>query len=131
MPSTIDGRNMSGDDFELTARWGHFGAGQAVMPGQGRVVQRPYTPAERQDMSTAQGILGETTCNIHINDRAYWRNLPAAVWEYKLGGYQVLKKWLSYRERAVLGRPLTDDEVYHFTTTARRIAGIVMLSTKK
>ena len=26
---------------------------------------------------------------------AYWRNVPAAVWGYKLGGFQVLKKWLS------------------------------------
>ena len=47
VPSTINRRNMSGSDFELTAGWGHFGSGQAVMPGQGRVVQRPYAPAER------------------------------------------------------------------------------------
>ena len=51
--STIDGRNIRDDDFELTARWGHFGSGQAVMPGQGRIVQRPYTPAERQALSHA------------------------------------------------------------------------------
>ena len=31
--------------------------------------------------------------------------------------YQVLKKWISYRERAVLGRPLHPDEVQHFTDT--------------
>ena len=39
------------------------------------------------------------------NDTAYWRNVPAAVWTYKLGGNQVLKKRLSYREHKVLGRP--------------------------
>ncbi len=105
VPYTIDGRNMSGGDFALTAGWGHFGSGQAVMPGQGRVVQRPYTSEERQALSHAEGVLGETTCDIHINNRAYWCNVPATVWEYKLGGYQVLKKWLSYRERPVLGRP--------------------------
>ena len=131
VPSTIGGRNMSGGDFELTAGWGHFGQGQAVMPGQGRVVQRPYTPAERQSLNTTQGSLGETTCDIHLNDRAYWRNVRAAVWDYKLGGYQVLKKWLSYREHDVLGRPLTPDEVAHFTNTARRIAAILMLVTAK
>ena len=38
---------MAGDDFALTAGWGHFGSGDAVMPGQGRVVQRAYTPEER------------------------------------------------------------------------------------
>ena len=121
---------MSGGDFELTAGWGHFGVGQAVMPGQGRVVQRPHTPAERQDLNTTQESLGETTRDVRLNDRAYWRNVPAAVWDYKLGGYQVLKKWLSYRERPVLGRPLTPDEIHHFTTTARRIAAILLLTQK-
>ena len=43
------------------------------------------------------------------NDTAYWRNVPASVWTYKLGGYQVLKKWLSYREQKVLGRPLNPE----------------------
>ena len=36
VPSTTDGGNMDGGDFEVTASWGHFGSGQAVMPGQGR-----------------------------------------------------------------------------------------------
>ena len=62
---------------------------------------------------------------MRLNDRAYWANVPAAVWSYRLGGYQVLKKWLSYRERTVLGRPLHPDEVQHFTDTARRIAAIL------
>ena len=128
VPATIDGRNMSGDDFELTAGWGHFGAGQAVMPGQGRVVQRPYTPVERRSLNAAVGTLGGTTGDVRLNDRASSRNVPAAVWDYKLGGYQVLKKWLSYRERAVLGRPLTPDEIHHFTATARRIAAILLLT---
>ena len=41
VPSTTHGGNMTGDDFALTAGWGHFGQGDAVMPGQGRVVERP------------------------------------------------------------------------------------------
>ena len=65
-----------------------------------------------------------------MNDRAFWRNVPAKVWSYQLGGYQVLKKWLSYREREILGRPLTADEVQHFTDTARRIAAILLLTSK-
>ena len=47
VPSTTDGGNMTGEDFALTAGWGHFGQGEAVMPGQGRVVERPYTASER------------------------------------------------------------------------------------
>ena len=45
VPATVDGRNMTGDDFALTAGWGHYGTGEAVMPGQGRVVEREYTAA--------------------------------------------------------------------------------------
>ena len=33
------------------------------------------------------------------------------MWDYTIGGYQVVKKWLSYREKPLLGRSLTPDEV--------------------
>ena len=127
VPSTTDGGNMAGDDFSVTASWGHFGQGEAVMPGHGRAVERPYTAEERAALGNAADTLGSATFDIHLNDRAYWRNVPSAVWSYKLGGYQVLKKWLSYRERGVLGRALRPEEVQHFTDTARRIAGILAL----
>ena len=39
VPATSDDRNMTGKDFALTAGWGHFGAGEAVMPGQGKVIR--------------------------------------------------------------------------------------------
>ena len=126
VPATTDGRNMAGDDFALTAGWGHFGSADAVMPGQGRIVQRAYTPGERAALAGAITILGETTYDIYLNKRAYWRNVPAGVWTYKLGGYQVLKKWLSYRERTILRRPLKPDEVQHLAETARRIAAILL-----
>ena len=75
------------------------------MPGQGRAVEREYTDRERAALGDAIRTLGDTTFDIYLNDRAYWRNIPSAVWSYKLGGYQVLKKWLSYREQKVLSRP--------------------------
>ena len=131
VPSTLDGGNMVVDDFALTASWGHYGQGEAVMPGQGGVVERPYTTDERAAIGRAVSTLGETTFDIYLNDRAYWRNVPAAVWSYKLGGYQVLKKWLSYREQKVLGRALMPEEVQHFTDTARRIAAILLLVSAK
>ena len=131
VPSTTDGGNMAGVDFALTAGWGHFGQGEAVMPGQGRVVERAYTADERAALGEAARTLGDTTFDVHLNGRAYWRNVPAAVWGYKLGGYQVLKKWLSYREQNVLGRALKPEEVQHFTDTARRIGGILGLVARK
>ena len=127
VPATLGGHNMTGDDFALTAGWGHYGSGEAVMPGQGRVVERALTPADRAAMGDTVATLGATTFDIHLNSNAFWCNVPVGVWTYKLGGYQVLKKWLSYRERAILKRPLSDKEVQYFTDTARRIAAIVQL----
>ena len=127
VPSTADGRNMTGDDFAVTASWGYFGQGDAVMPGQGRAEERRYTTDERAALGDAAETLGEVTFDVYLNGRAYWRNVPAAVWNYKLGGYQVLKKWLSYREHKVLGRAMKPEEVQHFTDTARRVAAVLVL----
>ena len=131
VPATVGGHHMSGEDFSVTAGWGHFGMGDAVMLGQGRVEERPYTPTDLAVLGDSIGILGETTFDIYLNSHAYWRNVPAAVWNYKLGGYQVLKKWLSYREHKILERALRPEEVQHFTDTARRIAAILRLVSDK
>ena len=128
VPTRTEGGNMTGDEFSLTAGWGHLGQGEAVMPGQGRAEPRDYTDAERAKMGDAAEALGDKTFDVYLNDAAYWSNIPGAVWNYKLGGYQVLKKWLSYREHKVLGRLLDLDEVQHFTNTARRIGAILELT---
>ncbi len=107
VPTTIDGQPMQPNDFNLSAGWGHYGANQAVMPGQGKIVRR-----------------GEMV-DVYLNDRAYWKDVPIEVWEYRLGGYQVLKKWLSYRESKVLGRSLSVSEVSWFSEVARRVTEIL------
>ena len=127
VPMTTDGGNMAGDDFAVSAGWGHFGTGEAVMPGQGRVVERDYAADEWAELTGPNSTPGDTTFDVYLNDRAYWRNVPATVWNYQLGGYQVLKKWLSYRESKVLGRSLLPEEVQHFTDITRRIAAIIQL----
>ena len=125
VPSTDDKRNMTGGDFAITAGWGHYGTSDVVMPGQGRIVEREYTPDERGALGEAISTLGAKTLDVYLNNHAFWRNVPAKVWTYKLGGYQVLKKWLSYRELDVLGRALKPEEIQHFTDTARRIVAVL------
>ena len=127
-PSTISGRNMTDAELVVTAGWGHYGPGDAVMPGKGRAVERDFSSNERAAIDDTRAVLGSTTLDIYLNGEAYWRNVPAAIWNYRLGGYQVLKKWLSYRECAILGRPLLPDEVEHFRDIARRIASILLLT---
>ena len=108
------------------------------MPGKGKVVERDYNADEREaigqgaealGLSVGEGYarLGERTCDVYLNDIAYWRNVPKGVWEYIIGGYQVIKKWLSYREDEVLGRPLTVKEAREVTEMARRLAAILLL----
>ncbi|MBI4569677.1 MAG: hypothetical protein HY719_14890, partial [Planctomycetes bacterium] len=71
--------------------------------------------------------LGTTTYDVYLNERAFWRNVPAQVWRYTIGGYQVIKKWLSYREHDLLGRALNADEVREVANIARRLAALILL----
>jgi len=125
-------------DLAVTGGWGHAGKGGATMPGKGRVVKRPYTQAERDavaDAAKARGLparralalLGPDTRDVYLSEHACWRNVPSAVWDFYIGGYQVIKKWLSYREQAVLGRALRGEEAREATNIARRLAGLVLL----
>lgn len=125
-------------DLDLTARWGHRGKGGVVMPAKGKVVSRDYKPEEREAIrqgSAALGLsddemirrLGQTTYDVFLNGNVCWRNVPENVWGFYIGGYQVIKKWLSYRERGIMGRGLTTDEVREVTGTSRRIAAILLL----
>ncbi len=128
VPRTTDRPGIGQDDLSMTAGWGRMRQGNIVMPGQGHVVERYYTSEERKALSKSVSSLGETTFDIYINAGVFWSNVPAAVWNYKLDGYQVLKKWLSYRECNVLDRPMIPEEVMHFADTARRIGAILRLT---
>ena len=125
-------------DLAVTAGWGHAGGDGATMPGKGRwcsanttrTNERPSpkgpppagSPSIRRRCSWA-----EATLDVYLNDVAYWKNIPANVWQYTIGGYQVMKKWLSYREQDVLGRTLREEEVREAMNIARRLSAIVLL----
>jgi hypothetical protein len=121
------GGSASGEDLALTARWGAMNAKRAVMPGPGKVVHRDYLEAEVA-CSTEASTLGARAHDIYLNDNVYWRNVPDEAWGLTVGGYQVLKKWLSYRNRAILGRPLTVAETGYFRDAARRLAKLRLMS---
>ena len=121
------GGSAAADDFAATARWGARDARGAVMPGPGRVEQRPYAVAELPDANAMPG-LGETTTDIYLNEQLLWRNVPSDVWQYTIGGFQVLKKWLSYRADAVIERPLSLEEINYFRDTARRLAALRLMA---
>jgi hypothetical protein len=50
------------------------------MPAKGRVTKRPMTPAEIAALPPgAVEVVGATTFDVWLNDRAYWRNIPTRV----------------------------------------------------
>jgi hypothetical protein len=130
--------NPDAGDLEISAGWGHFGNGGAVMPGKGKIVERDYTAKEREAIAEGAAALGlpeeqifklfgSRTLDVYLNNIAYWRNIPVCVWEYTIGGYQVIKKWLSYREREILDRALKMDEARAVTDIARRVTAILLM----
>lgn len=129
------------NDLEITAGWGHHGKQGVVMPAKGKLQERGYNAKEADAIAAeaaASGttaneirrLLGENTFDVYLNGVAYWHNIPLNVWEYYIGGYQVIKKWLSYREYKIIGRALKPEEAREVTEMARRIAIIILLQPK-
>ena len=55
---------------------------------------------------------------IHINKTQCFRPVPQTVWEFNIGGYQVLDKYLKSRK----GRNLGLDEIEHVAKVADSLA---------
>lgn len=69
----------------------------AIFPiaGDSRVRKREYNEKEKR---------------IYINDKQYFEGVEPEVWNYYIGGYQVLDKWLKDR----IGRILSPEDTSHY-----------------
>jgi Type ISP C-terminal specificity domain/N-6 DNA Methylase len=108
-------------NLSLTAGWGHSGQDGVTMPGKGKLATKILKAGADDKLPWHQFH------DVYLNESACWKDIPAPVWDYTIGGYQVIKKWLSYREFDLLGRPLTPDEAREVTHMARRIAALILL----
>jgi hypothetical protein len=68
-----------------SARSGGQGDGRV---GKGKMAGLRYDPAEQR---------------VYINKSQHFAPVPQAVWDYRVGGYQVCEKWLKDRKDRVLG----------------------------
>lgn len=118
----VDAAAAAAQGYEVRAGWGNLQRGSVVMPGRGRVQERAASDLPSE--------LGGRVLDVSLNDGWVWENVPLSVWEYTIGGYQVVKKWLSYREFGVLGRALSLDEAREVSRMARRLAELVRLGPK-
>ncbi len=131
-----------GSDPQVNAGWGSVqrkpNGTRLIMPGGGLLISRDWTDvelvalsqiAERHalDVSSLLDVIGSSAVDIYINATSGWQAIPIRVWSYTAGGYQALKKWLSYRETDIVGRPLMGEDILHFAQTARRITEILAM----
>ena len=129
---------VSGTDLSVSAGWGRRDAKRRITPGIGRLKARDWTESEQAALrigfaaagvGEARGfdLLGRAV-DVHLNETNFWRGVPEAAWDYIIGGYRVIKKWLSYREETILGRPLTTDEAREVTAMVRRLTALILMN---
>jgi len=95
----------------------YFGA------AKGKWVSRAFTDDEQPIPAW-----GSSTGDLYVNDDVSFGNVPERVWQYELGGYPVLKKWLGYRRTdGADGRKLTLADARHFRSMIQRLAALLAL----
>ncbi|QEC69616.1 N-6 DNA methylase [Panacibacter ginsenosidivorans] len=131
--SKKDGSIISLDNLAIVANWGNKTV-QGVMPGKGKYEERNFSKDEYASFKSTgyseeliHKLLGETTIDVFLNADVYWKNIPLKVWNYHIGGYQVIKKWLSYREESIIKRPLKKEEAREIVNISRRITALCLM----
>jgi len=114
--------NPAVGDLRVEAHWGMVQRGSVVMPGPGKIT-KAVDPAAAEHPP-----LGARIHDVWLNESVFLHAVPSEVWDFTIGGYQVIKKWLSYREKSVLGRDLSLSEAKQLTAMIRRIVAVVLLT---
>jgi predicted helicase len=70
-----------------------------------------------QYQGTGESLVSQVTYNpkeerVYINKNRYFTGINRQIWEFKIGGYQVLDKWLKDRKKA--NRSLSFDDIFHY-----------------
>ena len=130
--------NINNVNLTVNASWGRRDRRGRVYPGRGKTISRSWTEAEKKALRNgfeAQGVgavrgfaLLGSAIDVHLNETTAWRGVPEAAWSFVIGGYLVIKKWLSYREEVILGRPLNKEEAREVTSMVRRLTAVILLS---
>ena len=79
--------------------------------GLGEVKKREYNEKEKK---------------LYINENQYFSGIESQVWNYYIGGYQVLDKWIKDK----VGRNLNDDEVEHYLKVITAISKTIEIQNE-
>lgn len=99
--------------------------------GSNEVVKIEFTTAAQAELGDApaapkRGVANPANANagrVYINPDQYFDQVPIAVWEYHIGGYQVCQKWLKDRK----GRQLSYDDIKHYQGIIAALAETITL----
>ena len=80
------------------------------VPGNNIAEQISFVPPNKET--------GIRAGRVHINTEQYFEGISPAVWQMRIGGYQVCEKWLKDRK----GRTLTHDDIEHYQRTVSALA---------
>ena len=81
--------------------------------GDNAVTQVTYKPSEQR---------------VYLNKQQYFEGITPDVWTFKIGGYQVLDKWLKDRKKAK--RSLSFDDVLHYQRVVVALKETMQLMTE-
>ena len=65
----------------------------------------------------------EENRRVYFNKEPYFEGILKAVWEYQIGGYQVMAKYLNDRKK----RELSLEEIEHYRRVAKAIARTIVV----
>lgn len=79
-------KSSANSNFNITAGWGHAGQNGVTMPGKGKLATKIL------DVGADYKLPWFEFHDVYLNESACWKDIPAPVWDYTIGGYQVIKK---------------------------------------
>jgi predicted helicase len=91
-----------------------------LKPEEAPVLKKPDVTFHGQgEARVAKGFPKFDKGKVSINASRWFEDVPEATWNFHVGGYQVLDKWLSDRsatggKKPKPGRVLTDDDILHY-----------------
>ncbi|MGH7940129.1 MAG: type ISP restriction/modification enzyme [Limisphaerales bacterium] len=90
------------------------------VPGDNVVERVLYVPPKacRIGAPEKRSLPGGKMGRVYINAKQYFEGVTPAVWQFRIGGYQVCEKWLKDRK----GRTLGADDIEHYQRTVSALA---------
>ncbi len=86
-----------------------------------KFIETPENEAKTSEIQNLKSEIGQ----VWINKTQYFENVPENAWNFHIGGYQVLQKWLKDRK----GRTLAFDDLEHYAKVVSALSQTIELMT--